>query len=26
VERISCIDVSAKTADGILWNGYEWSL
>jgi len=26
VERISCIDVSAKTADGFLWNGYEWSL
>jgi hypothetical protein len=26
VERISCIDVSAKTADGFLWNGHEWSL
>jgi hypothetical protein len=26
VERVSSIDVTAKTVDGILWNGYEWSL
>jgi hypothetical protein len=26
VERISCIDVTAEKVDGILRNGYEWSL